>query len=354
MSSDRLRALGAALLLGGLATAATSDARAEGVVELRTRDAGGAEVLVDGVRRATLPPIDEFRLPLALGAGRHRIELRRSAGNPFYDLRALLEIAVEDDAVTAAALPPLEPQPLPGAARRIDDTVAALVRDMATVAPGSFLMGSPDGVEVSEAELPRHRVTIAKPFLLSRTEATFDQWDACVADGGCGWVPGDHGWSRGRMPVMNVSWDDARPFVDWLNRKTGRRFRLPSEAEWEYAARAGADTAWPFGDDPAALPRHARYEQAEPAPVGSREANRFGLHDMLGNVGEWVGDCWHETFDGAPLDGSAWTTGGNCRAGVVKGGDFDDHAWYLRPAHRSGQMRRNRYPYIGLRLAADP
>lgn len=329
-----------------------SAGRADGIVRLKAVDAANAEIYVDGVRRGSVPAIEDFNIQLPLPDGRHMVELRRSQGNPFYDMRARIEVVVEDEAVTSLSMPRLVPAPLPGADQRVKQTVAALVGDLVAVPAGSFLMGSPETPEASEAELPRREVRI-RSFLLGKTEVTFDQWDACVADKGCTTVPRDNGWRRGTNPVINVRWTDVGQFTSWLSRVTGRRFRLPSEAEWEYAARAGSDASYFFGEDPAPLPRYAWYEGDRPQPVGSREPNPFGLYDVAGNVGEWVEDCWHGSLDGAPGDGTAWSDG-NCRIAVVKGGDYDDDKWYLRPAQRFGHMRRNRYTYVGFRVAADP
>jgi formylglycine-generating enzyme required for sulfatase activity len=354
MSADTRRAgrrFGAALVLA--AALLPTDARADGILRLHVLDAPNAEIFVDGARRGTVPPIDDFNVQLILPPGPHRIELRRSRGNPFYDMRASLEVSVRDEIVTSASLPRLVPVPSAGSAERVSATVAALLRDLVTIPAGRFQMGSPDAPEASDAELPRREVTVERPFLLLKTEVTFDQWDACVADRGCTTVPDDQGWNRGTNPVVNVSWGEAGEFTAWLSRVTGRRFRLPSEAEWEYAARGGRDTNYFFGDDPGELRRYAWFEGDRPKPVAQREANPFGLYDMAGNVGEWVEDCWHANFSGAPKGLQAWTES-NCRIAVVKGGDYDDHEWYLRPAQRFGHMRRNRYSYVGFRVATDP
>ena len=344
MASNRTGALAALLLI-----ATAGAARADGIIDLRIT-APGAELYVDDVRRASVPAIEDFRLQLRVPAGTHRIELRRGQRNRYYDMRSTLEVAVPDEAVVRTVPPPLAPVPLPRAAEHVAETVAALLRDLVTVPAGSFFMGTPDEGEVSEYELPRHKVQIARPFLLGRHEVTFDQWDACVADKGCSTAPDDSAWDRGRNPVIHVSWEDTQQFTAWLSRVSGRAFRLPSEAEWEYAARGGNGGTFFFGEDPALLKRFAWFDGERPQPVGTREANPFGLHDMLGNVAEWVQDCWHPNFDGAPDNGDAWM-GGKCRVGTVKGGDWHDLPWYLRPAHRTGVMRRNHYNYIGFRIA---
>jgi len=183
--------------------------------------------------------------------------------------------------------------------------------EMVVVPAGSFLMGSPESEEGhSGDEGPQHRVTFAKAFAVSKYEVTFDDWDACVALGGCGYVPGDEGWGRGARPVIQVSWDDVEQYVAWLSRQTGKPYRLLSEAEWEYAARAGSDTAYPWGDEIGKGNANSGCAiGCRTASVGSFPTNAFGLHDMHGNVWEWVQDCYHFGYDGARTDGSAKTTG---------------------------------------------
>ena len=141
---------------------------------------------------------------------------------------------------------------------------------------------------------------------------TFDEWDACVAYGGCEPGVSDSGYGGGRKPVINVTWDDAQRYVAWLSRMTGKPYRLLSEAEWEYAARAGTQTAYSWGDKIGKGNANcngcgSQWDNMQPAPVGSFAPNAFGLNDMHGNVWEWVEDCYHDNYDGAPTDGSAWT-----------------------------------------------
>lgn len=193
--------------------------------------------------------------------------------------------------------------------------------EMVALPAGTFRMGDGAGDGPFTAR-PAHTVTIGRPFALGRTEVTRRQWDACVADGGCdGRQLGEREPNDGDLPAANISWTNAQAFVAWLNRKTGMAYRLPSEAEWEYAARAGAATRYPWGDalDPAAG-RFGR--EGGPVAVGSFPANRFGLHDMIGNVDEFTADCWHESYDGAPTDGGAWTALGNCRDRTTRGGNW--------------------------------
>ena len=229
--------------------------------------------------------------------------------------------------------------------------------EMIVVPAGRFLMGSPKG-QGDDDERPQHEVTIAKPFAIAKFALTFDEWDACAARGGCRPDVSDSGWGRGRRPVINVSWYDAQAYVKWLSRITGKPYRLPSEAEYEYAARAGTRTAYPWGDE-IKLNGEAmancrgcgsQWDAKQTAPVGSFPANRFGLYDMVGNVWEWTQDCWHANYKGAPADGSAWTSGDRV-ALVVRGGSWSDNPVDLRSAARLRDLTNYRGSYLGFRVA---
>jgi formylglycine-generating enzyme required for sulfatase activity len=212
--------------------------------------------------------------------------------------------------------------------------------EMIVVPAGTFTMGSPaNELDHGADEGPQHRVTIAKPFAVGRFELTFDEWDACVANGGCNghWFR-DAGWGRGRRPVIDVSWDDAKAYVAWLSRETGKPYRLFSEAEFEYAARAGSQTAYPWGNDIGKGNADcdgcgSEWDGKQAAPVGSFAANAFGLYDMAGNVQEWVEDCYHDNYGGAPTDGSAWTSG-DCSRRVLRGGTWRSVPQSFRSADR--------------------
>ena len=229
--------------------------------------------------------------------------------------------------------------------------------EMVSIPGGSFRMGDMSG-EGRSSEKPVHSVSVPA-FRLGKYEVTFAQWDACVADGGCGgYRPDDNGWGRGDRPVIEVSWNDAQLFIDWLNDKTGGNFRLPTEAEWEYAARAGSTTKYSWGNDdigqhPANSCCGDRWEFT--ASVGSFSANAWGLHDMHGNVWEWVQDCWDDSYAGAPTDGRAWTQG-DCGERVLRGGSWFFPTYYLRSAYREGvprSSRGHRTGALGFRLAQD-
>ena len=233
--------------------------------------------------------------------------------------------------------------------------------EMVVIPAGGFMMGAPAReAERTAWEAPQHRVSIRRNFALGRYEVSFAEWDACARDGGCPHWPNDMGWGRGDHPVINVGWDDARAFALWLRAKTGQDYRLPSEAEWEYSARAGTTTPFHYGDR--IMPSEANYWatlryggpkgpfRARTASVGSFSANGFGLHDVHGNVWEWVADCWNQSYSSAPSDGAAWTSG-DCERRVLRGGSWIDRPGLLRSANRYMFPARGRYFMIGFRVA---
>jgi formylglycine-generating enzyme required for sulfatase activity len=222
---------------------------------------------------------------------------------------------------------------------------------MVVVPAGEFMMGS--GRYSDEG--PQHKVAFAKRFAVSKFEVTFDQWDACVAYGDCDPRVGDSGFGRGRQPVINVTWDDAQRFVAWLSRMTSKPYRLLSEAEWEYAARAGTQTAYSWGDEIGkgnanCLNCGSKWDGTQAAPVGSFAPNQFGLYDTHGNVWEWVEDCYQGNYNGAPTDGSAWAAGGDCTRRVLRGGSWYDKPDEIRSAHRLWLAPNNRMVHVGFRV----
>ena len=231
-----------------------------------------------------------------------------------------------------------------------------LCPEMVVVPAGSFRMGSPVGERGRfDDEGPQHLVTIARAFAVGIYEVTFNEWDACVTTGGCKHKPSDSGWGRGRHPVINVSWEDAQEYVAWLSKKTGKAYRLLSEAEWEYAARGGTTTRYPWGDDPGIKLANfkdsgSQWSGKQAAPVGSFAANRYGLYDMSGNVWEWTLDCWNENYVGAPVDGKAWESG-DCLRRVVRGGSWVFFPQLARVAVRGRLEPADRFSYLGFRLA---
>jgi formylglycine-generating enzyme required for sulfatase activity len=228
--------------------------------------------------------------------------------------------------------------------------------EMVVVPAGSFKMGSlATDKDAYTNELPQHNVTIAKPFAVSKYELTFADWDACVAAGGCnGYKPNDNGWGRGQQPVIEVNRGDAEQYVAWLSEVTGKPYRLLTEAEYEYAARGGTTTAYPWGDDIGKNNANcngcgSQWDNKQTAPVGSFAANGFGLYDMVGNIWEWVADCYHEQYDGAPADGSAWTSG-NCTNSVLRGGSWSITPDYIHSAIRDWDTTIGRNGNLGFRL----
>ncbi len=218
--------------------------------------------------------------------------------------------------------------------------------EMVVLPKGTFKMGSRSGYS---GEKPVHDVRIGERLAVGKYEVTADQFRACMNGGGC---RNAEPCGRGREPVACVSWNDAWSYALWLFRETGKRYRLPSEAEWEYAARAGTRTKYHFGNS--ITPYDANYGELNGGtmPVGSYPENAFGLHDMHGNVGEWVEDCWNDGYSGAPSDGSAWQSG-NCSFRVLRGGSWFHSPGALRSANRGWDVPglRNYGSGIGFRVA---
>ena len=316
------------------------------------------------------------------------------------ELCRIFEIEADDDAIAAAVaeatgVPGIRPDRMP---RKQTWNPGDTFQDcpgcpkLVVVPSGSFMMGSPENEEGrSNSEGPMHEVRIGYQLAVGAYPVTFDEWDACVSDGGCGGhEPEDLGWGRGIRPVINVNWNDAKRYVRWLSWKTGKGYRLLSESEWEYVARAGTDTSYWWGNEigrnrancdgcgsqwddektssvglsaaaadtiasvmAVASPfnlygRHGNVRKT--LPVGSFSANAFGLYDVHGNVKEWVEDCWNDDYDGAPTDGSAWESG-ECDWRVVRGGSWYGKPRYLRSAYRGWNTTGNRNSNAGFRVA---
>jgi formylglycine-generating enzyme required for sulfatase activity len=235
--------------------------------------------------------------------------------------------------------------------------------EMVAVPAGEFMMGSPKTEPQRGAEA-QHVVTIFRAFAVSRFEITFDQWDACVKDGGCDNYRPEAPWGRGRQPVVNVNFRNAEAYAAWLSKKTGKRYRLLSEAEWEYAARAGSTAA--FATGPTLSAKDANFDasaktalsakglaRGKAVPVGGFKPNAFGLYDMHGNVWEWVQDCWNEDYGPSmPRDGSPALTG-DCAGRVLRGGSWEDSASDLRAAARVANAVGDRSWSDGIRVARE-
>ena len=253
---------------------------------------------------------------------------------------------------------------------------------MVVVPAGSFRMGSPDSEDGRDSdEGPVHEVTIAKPFAVGVYEVTFYEWGKCVPSfcenqrpedarryRDMGWGEDDNagrsttayggedifgGWGRGKRPVINVSWDDTQEYVRWLSARTGKTYRLLSESEWEYVARAGTTGRYHWGNRISLRKANYGGRTDKTVLVGLYPPNSFGLYDVHGNVWEWVGDCWNDSYEGAPSDGSIWDEG-DCDRSVVRGGSFGtSDARYIRSANRGWKPSWAGQYDIGFRVARE-
>lgn len=250
-------------------------------------------------------------------------------------------------------------------------------RDCSVEEPCSFLMGSApsDPAECAKQgrnECPQHAVTFPKPFKIGKYEVTFDEYEIfrrlMEQDGGCkdGHKPResdgqDSGFGRGERPMINVSWEDARCYADWLSRKTGNKYRQPTEAEWEYAARAGTATDYSWEEPENQAEDYAWFSRNSDSmthPVGQKRPNGFGLYDMAGNVWEWVEDCYQQNYDGAPADGKAWEPKEedqekDCGLRVIRGVSWSNEPEDLRSANRIRSNPDSLDFNLGFRLAQD-
>jgi formylglycine-generating enzyme required for sulfatase activity len=238
---------------------------------------------------------------------------------------------------------------------------------MIAVPAGPFVMGSPDtkapnaDPDAQSNEFPQHERRFTRPFLMGKYEVTFAQYDV-FALATHRKLPDDQGWGRGKRPVISVSWQDAVAYANWLSQQTGKQaYRLPTEAEWEYAARAGTQTRYWWENEIGK--NHAncngcgsKWDGKQTAAVGSFDSNAFGLYDTAGNVWEWVQGCWHDTYYAAPQDGSlAWMKedGGLCDPRVLRGGSWFSLPQYARSAARDGNWQLGKVYIRGFRLARD-
>ena len=256
---------------------------------------------------------------------------------------------------------------------------APFAPEMVVIPPGSFKMGSPvDEKDRSDNEGPQHEVTIPYRFAVGRFAVTFEEWDAAVEAGGVSYKPNDGGWGRGRRPVIYVSWENAQTYVKWLSEKTGSQYRLLSETEWEYVCRA--DTTAPFWRGSECTPDRANYSgnltlsdnkygatdryghagpgggggtktpKGKPLSVDEFAPNHWGLYQVHGNVSEWCEDLWHESYEGKPINGAAWISGGDIQR-VLRGGSWRYFSWSLRAARRSNHFQGVQLDDLGFRVA---
>ena len=242
-----------------------------------------------------------------------------------------------------------QPRPTSPAASATPQAAAVQEPEMKTIRGGSFTMGSNDDV----TEKPAHQVTI-KPFAISQYPVSVRDWNACATAKACAFVA----TGKDDAPVTNVSWSDAKQFVAWLAGVAGKAYRLPSEAEWEYAARGGTQTKYWWGDQVQSGMANCKNcndvaATEQPIKVGSFKPNPFGLYDMGGSVDQWVEDCWHKNYQGTPADGSAWVEG-ECGSHVIRSGSWKNDARYVRPSNRDSYDTNVRYPTHGFRVALSP
>ncbi|MHC8508401.1 MAG: formylglycine-generating enzyme family protein [Rhodospirillales bacterium] len=231
--------------------------------------------------------------------------------------------------------------------------------DMTAVPAGSFVMGlGAKGTSraVKRAQ-PPVETKITKPFAIGRFEVTFDNWQACLDDGGCRKDPHDHCWGRGRRPVVNIDLLRVENYLKWLRKKTGRVYRLPSEAEWEYAARAGTETDWWWGDKDYIGKANCKncktpWSRYFTAPTGSFGPNPFGLYDTSGNVYEWTADCWNPHHRGRPRDQSVWKRG-DCGQKTIRGGSFYYVSNVAKSYYRSRNANNLKSYWLGFRVVRE-
>jgi formylglycine-generating enzyme required for sulfatase activity len=343
MTQRALPILGFCLLpILPVASAVAEKSGGKGTVQIYTLP-GEAELYVDGQRKGSSPASGDESLLLRLPEGEHAI---RAVTDGFDPVERTIFVAADSEQTLRLSLAP--------------------EIEMLALPAGCFQMGSPASEPERDAdEGPQHEVCL-KAFEIGKHEVTFADWDACVAAGGCRQVDDDEGWGRDRRPIINVSWQDTQDYIRWLNRSGGQGYRLPSEAEWEYAARAGTTT--PYSTGPCINTEQANFDGTfeygncpEPTnvdlhktlPVGSYAPNPWGLYDMHGNINEFVQDCWNDSYDGAPTDGSAWEEG-NCNRRVLRSGSWHGYPGYLRSAYRCRSGPAFGHRTIGFRLARTP
>ena len=298
---------------------------------------------------------DAYQAPPPVSAARHLPEHEDAQPvEPPVQPPALSEkpAPLQNEAVAVAKAGPVPPPVLPSASSpaKFKFKDCDVCPPLVVVSAGEFTMGSNENPH----EKPVHKVKIPSPFAIGQYEVTYAEWGACVDAGACRYRP-DHEGSPSD-PVGNLNWDDANAYLKWISEKTGQSYRLPSEAEWEYAARAGSNLRFWWGDE--AGVNNANCGDSKPetnrqlASAGSYKGNPFGLYDTAGNLAEWVQDCWNETYKGAPTDGSAWAKG-NCALRGLRGGSFSNKAAFCRSSARFRYDSDVRYEGNGFRVLRE-
>ena len=257
---------------------------------------------------------------------------------------------MEQQALAAGGSVGVEPKALPNLAV-FTDVHTSWCPQMVILPPGEFIMGSPDSdKDAYPDEKPQHRVVIGYRFAIGQYLVMFAEYDLFAKATGRDY-PGDATWGRARRPVINVTWEDAKAYAEWLSQKTGNEYRLPSEAEWEYACRAGTITRYAFGDELADDLANFGGQVGKTTKVGSYITNPWGLYDMHGNVCEWVQDIWHDNYDCAPDDGNPWVDDSQNEVMVIRGGSWSDYRRTVRSAVRGREPATHRSNFVGFRMA---
>ena len=337
-------------------TVADLDSRASSATQAPKKQSAvtGAAIkpLAQDIRALQAPVADKQNLPEG-ASGTPRVKAREAfVGSQPLPIDSIAEPGL-NELVDNPLVSPLVPDGPPPVGRSFRDTLSGGRKGPAMVEllPATFQMGSP-GNSLNFDEGPRHTVKL-EAFSISKREISFAEYDRFARATGRR-LPYDESWGRGKRPVINVSWHDAVAYTRWLSKETGHKYRLPSEAQWEYAARAGSVYSYWWADPETT--NHAncfdcgsRWDGEQTAPVASFQANRFGLYDMSGNVQEWTEDCYHNSYTGAPVDGSAWVSS-NCTQRVVRGGAYSSPLDSLRSAKRGQLSQDTRLDNLGFRV----
>ena len=350
-----MRSILAAFFLSSLLALTGAQAQ-DGTLRIVT-DPGDARIYVNGDRKGNSPTLPGHTFAIRLAEGEYLISAESEQNGQtwygektvFVGGRTLQTVSLNlsaDLSKMAAGDTFSEGQDLP---------------TMVVIAAGSFIMGSPVNEQRRfDDEGPQKQITIQRAFALSQHEVTFRQWDACVAAGGCSHKPDDMGWSRGNRPVVDVSWDDVQEYIRWINSETDGGYDLPSEAQWEYAARAGTTT--PFSTGPQISTDLANFNgegvyngsrkgifRGQTVAVGTFEPNPWGLYETHGNVWEWTKDCWTDDLRDKATDGAA-NSDGDCSGRILRGGSWRLKPQALRSAYRDRDAPSYRANDKGFRL----
>ena len=326
----------------------------KGTLQIITKP-GDATIYINGERKGNSSEEGVQPFAIKLMQDEYYVEAFKETNGPMekYDIKK--DVFVADDTVQTITLTLTDrPSALFQDKQNTQSKNGVPLPTMVPIPAGSFSMGCVTGLACDDSELPVHEVNVPA-FEMSQTEVTFEQWGACVADGGCSRVKKPSSLDgTSDQPVHQVSLDDVEEYLTWLNDITQGTYRLPSEAEWEYAARAGSKTKYSWGNALGINKANcygcgSQWDDKSTAPVASFKPNRFGLFDMHGNVWEWVQDCWHPNYNDAPLNGSAWQPECNGQR-VVRGGSTNLGPRYLRSAYRTPYHPAGTY-YIGFRIA---